>query len=437
MSATVQDVPRLKDDLRSPAIMGGVAFLLLIVGIVYWATTTMISGAVIAAGQTVVHGKPRVVQTLDGGEIAEILVRNGDRVTAGQVLLRLDPTLAKVNLDISRTRLAEALAQRARLEAEQLGLEAPVFTYPDLPFDRPDTTLQEQGQREIFAARAEVLRGQRERLKETDSQVQAQIRGLEGQIKAVKEQLDLLAKDREKISGLVEQGLARQAQLSELQRSEADLTGRLAGLEADLSRSRTAIRDAELETLQGERAFKESVVTELREVTASIEELTLDIVNRTAQLGRMDLRSPADGIVHQMQATTVGGVLAPGATILEVVPVGEGLDFELRLDPRAVDQVLPGQRAKVVFSGLPRHETPELHGQITAISPGVVTDPASGQHYYRVDLSIPPEELRRLGDQELVPGMPVEAFLDTGEHSVMNYLLQPLTAEFRRAFREN
>lgn len=427
---------RIRDEFTSPMLMGGIGFAVMLAALVAWANFTMISGAVITHGQTVVHGKPKVVQTLDGGEVKEILVQDGDRVSEGQVLLRLDATLPKVNLDIAMTKLAETLARQARLKAEAGGLPSPVFAYDGLPFDPPQTGEQEEAQRQIFVTRAELLRGRRDQFAQTKAEVGAQAQGLDGQIAAVREQVALLAKDQDNIDALVEQGLARQGQLSELKRSDAELAGRLAALEAEKSRMMTSLRDAEIELLQSERTFREEVMTELREVTALVDELTLEIVNRTAQLERIEIRAPASGIVHELQVTTVGGVLPQGATILQVIPLEDGVDFELRIDAKSIDQVFVGQRARVILSAFSRHTTPELHGEVASVSPGAIEDKVSGLHYYRAQLKVSDEEMARLGEAVLMPGMPVEAYLATGERSVMTYMLEPLTTEFRRAFRE-
>lgn len=427
----------LSAEMRRIGLAGGLGMVLLVGALGGWAATTEIGGAVIAAGQAEVQGKPQTVQSLDGGIIAEINVKDGDRVTAGEVLVRLDPTLLKINLDSARTRLADALALKARLTAEQLGHETLRFDYPDLPFEPLDTAQFEEGQRKIFAARAKVREGRADQLAERLEQFENQLAGLRAQIAAKRDQLGFLEKDLASVRTLVGEGLARQSQMTTLERDRSDLLGQIAAFEADMARVRNEMRDAEIETLQAERGFQEEVVTQLREVTAKTEELLLEIVTRTAQLDRIEVRAPADGVVHEMQVTTLGGVVAPGGTILSVVPLGRGVDFELRVDPRAIDQVYPGQRAQVIFSAFDPRNAPRLIGEVTTVSPDTVTDPKTGQKFFRIGLMVPPEELARLGDVKLVPGMPVEAFLETADRTVLSYLLHPLTSQFTRAFRED
>jgi len=428
--------PTLRDDFRTPAIAGGVGLTALLVLLLLWARFTMISGAIIAHGLIVVHGQPKIVQTLDGGEILSINVRDGAMVQAGDPLIEMDPTLARVNLGIAQARLAEALARAARLRAEQAGLPTPDFDYGTLPFAKPDTAADEQGQRQIFAARADLNRGRRDKLVETKAQLDAQIDGIDGQVEAVRAQITLTEADLADVRTLVDKGLARQGQQSDLERGKADLYGRLATLSAEKARMQTAIRDAEIASLQEDRAFKEAVVTELREVTNTVEEQTLEVINREAQLNRMTLRAPTDGVVNQLQSTTVGGVFAPGATAMEIIPTAEGLDFEVRVDPRAIDQVRPGQPVRLVLSALPRSSTPDLKGTVSVISADAIADPVTGAQFYKVAVTVPPEEMARVKDMALVPGMPVDAYLQTGDRSVLGYLLKPLTDHLNNTFRD-
>lgn len=415
---------------------GGLSLVLLVGILGAWACLSLISGAVIASGQTVVHGKPKLVQSLDGGVVAEILVQDGDIVAAGDIMMRLDPTLVEVNLDIAQTQLAAALALQARLLAEQNGLDAPVFEALERRAGQIDTRPHEEGQRQIFVARAALRQGQRAQLAEALLQFDNQGDGLRGQIAALHDQVALLDQDLENMLALTTKGLARQSQMSELQRAKAQLAGQLAALEAELARLANARRDARLSTLQAEHSFMENVVTELREVTARIDELTLQIITHKAQLSRIDIPAPTAGIVHEMQVTTRGGIVPPGGEIASIVPLDDGVDFDLRIDPHSIDQVYPGQQANLMIASLDPQTTPQLKARVTSISPDVIEDKRSGQYFYRVGLTLEPDELARLGTAPLMPGMPVEAYLQTGEHSVLSYLLHPVTSHLRRALRE-
>lgn len=427
-------------DLRRPARIGLAAVFLLLGVVGGWAATTVIGGAVIAQGEAMVAGRAKVVQHPDGGTIAAIAVADGDLVEEGDILLALDPDVVAAGLAIARARLAAALALVARLEAEHAKREELVFAYPDLPEAVTRTPLatgpQESRQREIFAARARMVRSTWERLDETLLQYDAQIEGLRGQIAAADTQIDVIAAEIEAQEGLVAGGLARQSALNELLRGRAEIAGRRAAYVADIARLEIAKRDSALATEQTEYGFREEVATALRDVSAEIDELILEIVTRQGQLDRMEIRAPIGGIVHEMQVGTVGGVVAPGDTLMQIVPLDEAMEFEVRVEPAAIDQIHHGQPAEIVLAAFDRQTTPRLAARVSRVSPAAIVDPQTGRSFYRVELTVAPAELLRLGEVALVPGMPVEAYLATGERTVLAYLLQPITTHLRRTFRE-
>lgn len=425
-----------RTDLAGPGRLAALASLVMMAVLLVLVNVTMISGAVIAPGQAVVRGKPKVVQSLDGGVVEQIFVRDGDLVRAGDVLLRLDPTLLRVNLDIQRNRLAEAVARESRLEAEYLGLSAierraPLPQLGDVSVDR-----HYAGQEEIFATRQDLARGRRDQLTQRKARLEAQITGMDGRIASTRDQLRFVEQELASARKLNESGLARESQVLSLEGNKSQLLGQMAEQEAELASLRNAITDAEMEVLQAERQFREEVVTELRAATAAREELVLQIVSIESQLSRIEIKAPADGIVHEMQVFTVGGVVAPQDTIMQIVPLSQGVEFELRVDPKSIDQIYVGQTARVVFPAFDMRTTPEIFGTLAMIPPSSVTDPKTGVSYYRVGLTVPPEEIAKLGKAELIPGMPVEAFLQSGERSVLSYLTKPLMDQLNRAFRD-
>ncbi len=437
MSAEAFSSPSLKTDISRAGRLGVLAGLALLLMLIGWAYTTSISGAVIASGSAVVRGKPKIIQSLDGGIVDEIRVSDGDLVSTGEVLLRLDPTLLRINLEMYRKRLAETRAEINRLQAEQSAADSLAFDYEtqfmeDLPLD-----LINARQADIFHARRDVLKGRKEQLREKIAQFGNQVSGVEGQIKAKKEQLTFLEKELADVSRLHAQGLARERQVLELQRTRSQILGEISGHQSEMARIHNSIRDTELEILQSDLQFNEQVVTDLRENTMKAEELVLQIVTASKQLERIDIRSPVDGVVHELQVFNTGSVVPPGETILQVIPVLGGLDFEVRVDPDAIDQVVQGQRAKIVFSAFSTRSAPEIFGTVSGISPSSVTDPKTGQRYYRVTLVIPGEELARLDGHKILPGMPIETFLQTGDRTVLNYLIRPLSDQIRRAFRDD
>lgn len=436
MVALPQTGPVLKTGLRWPAVLGVVGSVLLFGGFFAWSWFTQINGAVIAQGTVEVIGKPQSVQHLDGGIVEEIAASNGDMVEEGQVLVRLDDTVLRANLLIYKTRLSDALARHDRLVAEQQGLEQIAFSEQGPLLEGVSPDLNRAGQIEIFEARRDLQRGRREQLDEKIVQFGNQIKGVEGLILSKEEQLSLLQSELSALETLNERGLTRASQLLGVQRNKADLLGQMAEHTSELARIKNSIRDTELEILQGERQFKEEVVTELREVTNSMQELSQQITSTRKQLERVDIRAPATGRVHEMQIFTLGGVVPPGATILQIIPRDLGFGFEMRVDPVSIDQVYVGQDARLRFSAFNQRTTPELMGTVSDISPTSIMDEVTGQSFYRVTMDVSPSELARLGDVDLVPGMPVDAFVQTGERSVFSYLTKPLTEQFTTAFRE-
>lgn len=426
----------MKVNLTTTARLVAIASVVMFLGLIALAYFVNINGAVIASGQAVVRGKPKLVQSIDGGVVADIRVKDGDVVSSGDLLLRLDPTLLEINRDILRERLAAVLAQQARLEAEYLGRDEIERVTPPDYIDQDSLAENYLGQTEIFQSRRDVQMGRKDQLNERILQFGNQTSGVEGQIESKRNQLEFIERELESARSLSSQGLARESQVLELQRAEASLLGELSQHQSELARIQNSIRDTQLEILQSEREFKEQAVTELRDVTALHEELILEIVTIEKKLDRIAFLAPADGVVHEMQAFTVGGVVAPDATILQIVPVSEGVEFELRIDPTAIDQIFVGQTAKVQFPAFDMRTEPVLFGELTGISPSTLTDPATGQTYYRATLGLEEEELARLGEVQLVPGMPVQAFMQTGARSVMSYLVKPMTDQLRLAFRE-
>jgi len=396
-----------------------------------------IDSAVVASGRVVVQGNPRPVQSLEGGIVTEVRVENGDRVNAGEILVQLDPTLLNISRDIIRGRLAELITRRARLEAEELQLDDVAF--PDIPIELDRQALAHHliGQREIFRSRRLVMASQKAQLQERILQHRAQIAGFEAQIETTQNQVSFITREVTNLQVLHDQGLTPESRLLELQGRQAALLGQTAQYRSELARAHNSIRDAELKILQGEREFHEQAVTLLREVTAQIDENTLELARVTETLSRLDVRAPVAGVVHEIQDWAGGGMVPPKETILTIIPVSKGLEFELQVPPESIDSVYAGQEARIRFPSFDQRSTPELTGTISIISPDSVTDRATGRAFYRVEVRIPQEELVRLGAANLIPGMPVEAFLQTGARSILSFLTKPLMDQISHTFRES
>ena len=437
-SASVQDLrPAPLTRIGGIGRAGLAVSLVLFAAILAWLHFAIVGGAVVAAGEVIVRGKPKEVQSLDGGIISEILVEEGDRVVAGQVLMRLDPALIEIDLDIHDGRLADAVLRERRLQAEYAGAEAIDFASLPSHIAGRDLTREMDGQRTLFEARRAVLEGLRAQLTARAEQADEEIAGLDARIAALGEQRVLLERELETARALVAKGLMRENSLLDLESRHSALMGDVAALRASRAQAEAGVREARLEVVQAERRFRETAVTELRDATLEREQLMLQIATLENQLKRVSLAAPVDGTVHDVRIATLGGVVAPGESVMQIVPSGEGMEFAVRVEPRAIDDVHVGQAAKVIFPAFNARTTPEVHGQVVRVPPSAVVDPATGAGYFRLSVEIPPEEIARLGEVDLIPGMPVEAFLQTGDRPVLSYLIKPLTDQLRRAFRED
>ncbi|MEH6392944.1 MAG: HlyD family type I secretion periplasmic adaptor subunit [Sulfitobacter sp.] len=432
------ELSKPETSLRGLITVAVVSIILLIGVLGGWAATTEISGAVIAHGRVEVAGKPKVVQSLDGGVVSELSVRNGDTVQAGQIIARLDPTFLQINLEMARTRLVDVLSRQARLEAESTNAKEISFDFQSLPFEVAQARKIKAmaGQQEIFSTRAKIRTSLRERMESNVKAIETQTKGFTEQIEALEKQIAYLDEDLQSAVALVAKGLSRQTQLTQIRRQRAALSGELAGRQAELANLKHRKWEFSLELLQNEQRFQEQVATERHEVTAEFHELKMAIIARQAQLERVNIRAPVDGIVHELQVTTIGGIVAAGGTLMNVIPQQSGFEFEARVSPQSISLVHENQKAQITLSTLTRQNALPLSGKVSAISPEAITDRVTGEVFYRVALEISPEELASLPKTtKLIAGMPLEAFLHTEQRTVLSYLIAPLGTQLRRSFR--
>lgn len=427
------------DDGPQTAITGllkttGVGSVLLVAGLLA-ASFLPIDGAVITQGQILMAGKPQPMQSLEPGVVAEVRIHEGDQVAAGQVLMRLDPTHAQAQLAIATERLAQSLAEQARFLAEAKGMEQPDFTPPPLPFAAPDLSQAAARQNALFETRQRQRSEARNQLAETDAQLLAQIDGLRAQQAAGREQERLLNEDMARQQALVSQGLAREAPLNELRREGAALAGQIANLSAEIARVEGSRRAAALELAQEESRRSEAVAQGLRDSATLVQELSAEIVSLQAVLARTELRAPVAGTVHELTAPAPGSVVSAGMVLAQIVPTGQALEIEVAVDPRNIDSLHEGQSAEVMLSAFDPRSVPKLPAMVQRIPPGAVTNPETGQSFYRVMLELAPGALPE--GLALRSGMPVQAFIATGERSLLSWLLAPLTRPLASALRED
>ena len=406
-------------------------------GIVVWATTTQISGAVIAPGSVVVDSNAKKVQHPTGGIVTELHARDGDRVKAGDVLVRLDETVTRANLSIVSKDLDQLIAQKARLESERDGLEdVPMPAELASRMNDPQVAGIMEGERKLFSLRRAARVGQKDQLSKRVDQLKEELTGYESQEKAKAREMELIKEQLVGARELYAKQLMPVTRFTELQRDAARLEGEHGVLIATMAQIKGKISETELQILQVDRDLNSDIGKEMREADTKIGELIERRVAAEDQLKRVEVRAPVSGVVDQSSVHTVGGVVAPGETIMLVVPDQDSLKVEAKVAPQDIDQLHIGQPVTLRFSGLDRRTTPVISGTLTQISPDTTIDPKTEQRYYTVRISLEPKEIARLGSVKIVPGMPVEVFVQTGDRSALSYLLKPLDDQISRAFKE-
>ncbi|MDX3926086.1 MAG: HlyD family type I secretion periplasmic adaptor subunit [Shinella sp.] len=400
------------------------------------AAATNISGAVIASGNLVVDSQVKPVQHLKGGVVQDILVRNGDRVEAGQVLLRLDGTQAKANLAIIRKRLKELSSVAARLQAER-DANTSLEIDDDLKGTDPEAFRLLSGEQRLFRDRLASREGRKAQLRERIRQLQQEAEGFAAQEKGKRLEIGLVEKELSSLQNLLRQGVVPAGRVYSLQRESARLTGELGNLIASVAQVKGRIAETELQIIQIEDDHGSEVSEQLRQVQSDLGQFAERLIAADDDLKRIDIRAPQAGVIDQLAVHSGGAVVSPGEVVLRIVPSNDDLLAELRIPPRDIDQVSAGQRVVINLSSFNHRNTPELDARIVNVSADLVTDTQSGANYYLARASVANDEWERLGDRVAVQGMPVEGFVQTGERSVLAYLAEPMADQIRRAFREN
>ena len=423
--------------IRRHLIVGLAVVVLLAGGLGGWASTAQISGALIAPGLVVVESSVKKVQHPTGGVVGELRAKDGDLVKAGDVVVRLDDTVTKASLAIVTKNLDGLLARAARLEAEQRGLDMIVFpkTLTNRA-DDPDVKTVMASESKLFEVRVNGRIGQKAQLRERVTQLNEEIAGLTAQERAKDQEIALVEKELIGVRDLYEKHLVQLTRLTTLERDMARLSGERAQYVAARAQAKGKITETELQIIQVDKDMISDVSKDLRETNDKIGEFVERKVTAEDQLRRVDIRAPQDGMVLQSTVHTVGGVITAGDAIMLIVPQTDDLQVEAKVNPQDIDKLQVGQKTLLRLSAFNQRTTPELNGVVTRVSPDVTTDQRTGQSYYTIRVSMPPEEVARLGDVKLIPGMPVEAFVQTGDRTMLSYLIKPLSDQLMRAFRE-
>jgi len=423
--------------IKRHLLVGLSVVILLAGGLGGWASTAQISGALIAPGSIVVESNVKKVQHPTGGVVGEVRAHDGDVVKAGDIVVRLDDTVTKANLAIVTKNLDGLWARGARLEAEQRGTDK--ITFPPMLTSRasdPDVKAVMASETKLFEVRVNGRTGQKSQLRERIVQLNEEISGLAAQEKAKDQEIELVQKELTGVSELYDKHLVQLSRLTTLQRDAARLSGERAQYVASRAQAKGKITETELQIIQVDKDMISDVSKDLRETNDKIGEFIERKVTAEDQLRRVDIRAPQAGMVLQSTVHTVGGVITAGDTVMLIVPQADDLQVEAKVNPQDIDKLQLGQKTLLRLSAFNQRTTPELNGVVTRVSPDVTTDQRTGQSYYTIRVSMPADEVARLGDVKLIPGMPVEAFVQTGERTLLSYLIKPLSDQLMRAFRE-
>jgi len=421
-----------------PALLLGIAAILIAFGgFGTWAAVAPLASAVIAPGFVKVDSNRKKVQHLEGGTVKALHVRDGDRVKQGEVLLRLDETRAKASAAILQARYDTARAVEARLLAEREWAE--VIAWPeDLRQRRaePEAEAVLSGQQSLFHARRSALQGETEILHNRIAQLSDDIKGIKAQQRAKDRQLTLIREEEAMFEALLKKGQTDKLRYLALQREVARLEGERGEHISSIARTNNEIGETRLQIIQLERDFKERVETDLQAVAEELIDLQERVIAANHTLDHIEIRAPATGTVVGLAVHTVGGVITPGETVLEIVPLNDQLIVEAQVQPNDIDDLTVGQSADVNFTGFKQRSAPVLVGEVIYRSADRLVNDRTGEPFYLVHVGVPDEQLARLGDRRLQPGMPADVMIKTGERTALQYLFQPVLDNLEHAWRE-
>ncbi|WP_339108414.1 HlyD family type I secretion periplasmic adaptor subunit [Thioclava sp. GXIMD4216] len=420
-------------------LLGYAALFILVVIFGSWASLTTIAGAVIVSGRLEFDTNRQVVQHPQGGRVEEIYVHDGDKVAAGDILIRLDGGDMQSDLTILEDQLFDLRARRARLQAERIGAEQ-VALPPVLAAkaaNRADLRKILTGQSTLFDARRETLAQMLSQLDRKALQAANRLTGIDAQINAIGQQQMLLSRELQSQKGLFERGLTQRTRILSLERELASLLGQRGQLIAQRAETEEEITSTEIQKLQATSERRVEAEDQLRDIDQkelTLMEQTRDLRNKIALL---DIRAPIDGIVHEMAITTRLAVLRPADPVLYLIPQDRPMLIEIRVPPMNIDEIRQDQVASLRLPSLPSRETPELSGRVLRISPDASVDPATSTTYYRAEVMPDAAAEAEMSKMPLLPGMPVEAYLRTTDRTPLSYILAPFMSYLEHAFRES
>lgn len=401
-----------------------------------WAFFAPMDSSALAPGTVVVKSHRKTVQHLDGGIVAQILVKDGDLVQEGQPLLILDDAQIKAQLGMAHSQNIVLAAQVARLKAERDKLKQ--VAYPDLLSDTSDPKVAEVrlAENNIFMSRKNAHDGQIAVLNERISQIASKIKGLQGQVDSKKQLTSSFAEEIRDLKELLKEGFADKLRLRELERNYASQSGEIAQFNAEIASNQMLISETRLQILLEEKHFHEEVTNKLSEVQAQLNDAEERVAANQDKLDRIVIKAPASGMVLGLSVHNENSVVLPGHPILEIVPQDAELVVDAQVSPMDIDRVTVGLQAEIRFSAFKQSQTPKMTGKVIHLSADRLAD-EKGNSYYQARIELTPESRKDLGDLKLLPGMPAEVLINTGERTLFEYLAQPATNFFARSFIED
>lgn len=419
--------------------MIGLAIVTLTFGVFgAWAFLAPLDSSALAPGVVVVKAHRKTVQHLDGGIVAKILVKDGDVVNEGDPLLILDDTQLKAQMETARGQFISLSAQVARLAAERDQLKRVV--YPEALNelgDDPRVKTAEQAENALFTSRRNSYEGEMAVLNERIGQMNNKIKGLEGQIASKKILMDSYAEEISDLKELLAEGYADKQRLRDMERNHAAQSGEIAQLSAEIATNKVMISETRLQILQVNKKFQEEVAGKMTEAQTQLNDVKEKMTATQDKLDRIVIKAPSGGMIMGLMVHTQSGVVAPGNPILDIVPKDAELVIDAQVSPNDIDRVTVGLLAEVRFSAFKQSKTPKMNGKVIQLSADRFVDEQTGQPYYQARVELTPESRKDLGDLQLLPGMPAEVLINTGERTLFEYLAQPATNAFARALIED
>ena len=424
--------------LRSTQIFGFASFVVMLAAFGAWTGLAELNGAVIAPATIMAESYSKRVQHREGGNVLRILVSDGEVVQAGQDLVLLDPTETKAELGIIDAQLLEMLVKKSRLEAQRDGMAE--LTLPQVIKARltePSLIEIVAGQTRLLKSIQDTATSKKSQLNEQIGQLNDQISGLESQLDAGRRQLELIKKETDGLRKLQTQGLVAASKVMAMDREMARLEGEQGQLQASIGSAQAKIGETKLQIIQVDEEIRNQALNELRDADSKIAEFQGRRISSQARLAHTTIKAPITGTIYQLSIHTEGGVVAPGETIMMIVPQGDDLVLQAQVTPNDISHIHVGQSAHVKFNSFNARVTPDVFAEVTQVAADTTRADAQSPPFYAIKLTISAKELEKLGVNKLKPGMSAEAFIETESRSPFSYLVKPLVDQFSHAMRES